>query len=105
MDLSRKAAEKLEAIRRVGDVKFSFRERFAAVLHFQTREPRRIGANRFGDLEEEFAAIQRRGFAPRARIECLPRRVHCGDDVLPIGLLNFSDQFAVAGIAHLPQLT
>jgi len=53
MDFRGQASIKLKTVRRIGNVEFRFRQRLAAIGHFQLGQPFGLATNSLGHLEKE----------------------------------------------------
>ena len=97
-DFRRHASVIFEAGGSVGDVVLSFDDRLAGIAAFEFGESGKVGADFFGEAEEDAAAFLRGGAGPWAFFESRFRSGDGAVDVFGAGIGDLGDDFLGRGI-------
>ena len=88
LDLVREAAEIVEPLRYVAQLRPHFGDQLAVVARLDLRQPIGFGGDQIGELAEKRAPRGRADLGPRRRAERLPRGFHRAVDVRAFGSRN-----------------
>ena len=101
LDLVREAAEIVEPLRYVAQLRPHLGDQLAIVACFDLRQPIGLGGDQIGELAEKRAPRGRADLGPRRRAERLPRGLDRAVDIGPLGARNERPGRAEIGIFSL----